>query len=29
MMIEGALYWNALALLQQLGIIPPAEAAAV
>ena len=29
MMIEGALYWNALALMQQLGVIPPVEAAAV
>src|SRR5262245_50590881 len=29
MMIEGALYWNALALLQQLGVVPPLEAAAV
>jgi steroid delta-isomerase-like uncharacterized protein len=28
MMIEGALYWNALALLRQLGIVPPVEAAA-
>jgi steroid delta-isomerase-like uncharacterized protein len=28
MMIEGALYWNALALLRQLGVIPPLEAAA-
>jgi len=28
MMIEGALYWNALTLLQQLGIVPPLEAAA-
>ena len=28
MMIEGALYWNALMLLQQLGIVPPREAAA-
>jgi C-1 hydroxylase len=28
MMIEGALYWNALALMQQLGVIPPLEAAA-
>jgi steroid delta-isomerase-like uncharacterized protein len=28
MMIEGALYWNALALLQQLGVVPPLEAAA-
>jgi steroid delta-isomerase-like uncharacterized protein len=28
MMIEGALYWNALALMQQLGVIPPVEAAA-
>jgi steroid delta-isomerase-like uncharacterized protein len=25
MMIEGALYWNALALLQQLGVIPPPD----
>lgn len=29
MMIEGALYWNALALLQQLGLVPPLETAAV
>jgi steroid delta-isomerase-like uncharacterized protein len=29
MMIEGALYWNALMLLQQLGIVPPLETAAV
>ena len=28
MMIEGALYWNALALLRQLGVVPPLEAAA-
>jgi C-1 hydroxylase len=28
MMIEGALYWNALMLLQQLGLVPPREAAA-
>jgi steroid delta-isomerase-like uncharacterized protein len=28
MMIEGALYWNALALLRQLGAVPPAQAAA-
>ena len=28
MMIEGALYWNALMLLQQLGIVPPRETAA-
>jgi steroid delta-isomerase-like uncharacterized protein len=28
MMIEGALYWNALMLLQQLGIAPPLEATA-
>ncbi len=28
MMIEGALYWNALELLRQLGIIPPLEATA-
>ena len=28
MMIEGALYWNALALLQQLGVVPPLETAA-
>ena len=27
MMIEGALYWNALGLLRQLGVIPPLEAA--
>jgi steroid delta-isomerase-like uncharacterized protein len=25
MMIEGALYWNALALLRQLGVIPPLD----
>jgi len=29
MMIEGALYWNALVLLRQIGAIPPLEAAAV
>jgi steroid delta-isomerase-like uncharacterized protein len=29
MMIEGALYWNALELMRQLGLIPPVEAAAV
>ena len=29
MMIEGALYWNALMLLRQLGIVPPLETAAV
>jgi steroid delta-isomerase-like uncharacterized protein len=29
MMIEGALYWNALTLLQQIGIVPPLEPAAV
>ena len=28
MMIEGALYWNALGLLRQLGVLPPLEAAA-
>ena len=28
MMIEGALYWNALALLRQIGVVPPAEPAA-
>jgi steroid delta-isomerase-like uncharacterized protein len=28
MMIEGALYWNALMVLQQLGIVPPRETAA-
>ncbi len=28
MMIEGALYWNALGLLRQLGVISPLEAAA-
>jgi hypothetical protein len=28
-MIEGALYWNALELMRQLGLIPPVEAAAV
>jgi len=27
MMIEGALYWNALGLLRQLGVLPPLEAA--
>jgi steroid delta-isomerase-like uncharacterized protein len=29
MMIEGALYWNSLMLLQQLGLAPPLETAAV
>jgi C-1 hydroxylase len=29
MMIEGALYWNALALMRQIGVVPPLEAAAV
>jgi hypothetical protein len=29
MMIEGALYWNALTLMRQLGVIPPLEAATV
>jgi steroid delta-isomerase-like uncharacterized protein len=28
MMIEGALYWNTLSLLRQLGIVPPLEPAA-
>ena len=28
MMIEGALYWNALGLLRQIGVLPPLEAAA-
>jgi steroid delta-isomerase-like uncharacterized protein len=28
MMIEGALYWNALELMRQLGMLPPLEAAA-
>ena len=28
MMIEGALYWNALAMLRQLGVLPPLEVAA-
>jgi steroid delta-isomerase-like uncharacterized protein len=28
MMIEGAVYWNALTLLRQLGVVPPLEAAA-
>ena len=29
MMIEGALYWNVLELLRQLGMVPPLEVAAV
>jgi steroid delta-isomerase-like uncharacterized protein len=28
MMIEGAVYWNTLSLLRQLGIVPPLEPAA-
>jgi steroid delta-isomerase-like uncharacterized protein len=27
MMIEGAFYWNVAALLQQIGLVPPVEAA--
>jgi steroid delta-isomerase-like uncharacterized protein len=29
MMIEGALYWNALELMRQLGVIPPRETAQI